>query len=169
MRNTFEVYFEKVREDAIIPKKATDKASCYDINAVVIEQPAPDEVICRTGLKMLPASSDVGIVLVPRSGITNSSWIQQNSPGQGDPDYVGEYLYKFRAIPIGARLVLPQSIDGNEYPRIEFIYADFPYVSGDRIGQIYLREVFEIDFIEKKMPETGRGEGGFNSTGKKPL
>lgn len=48
------------------------------------------------------------------------------------------------------------------YPVID----EFPFKEGDRVGQIYLEEIIDIEFNEvEKLEETERSEGGFGSTG----
>ena len=78
----------------------------------------------------------------------------QNSPGLGDPDYTGEYAFRFRAIP---------ALTGYNH---FFTYPEIPFNVGDRIGQMYLEEIIPIEFEEVgDLPKTVRGDGGFGSTG----
>lgn len=150
---TMEVKIKKLHKDAVIPQRATKLSGCWDVVTTEIIQESNDFVICKLGFALeLPQNME--LVLVPRSGFTKTKWILQNSPGQGDPDYTGEYQYRFRAIPVG--------LDYFDY----FIYPEFPYKVGDRIGQIYLREIIPIKFEEvEELSQTERGEGGFGSTG----
>lgn len=146
------VKFKRLHPDASIPEKATKLAGCWDVKATEIIQESNDFVICKLGFALgLPENME--LVLVPRSGFTKTKWILQNSPGQGDPDYLGEYQFRFRA--------LPTSIVGHFLS-----YNEFPYKVGDRVGQAYLREIIPIEFKEvEELSPTERGDKGFGSTG----
>lgn len=81
----------------------------------------------------------------PRSGLAHKFGITiLNSPGTIDSDYRGEI--KILLINLGKE----------------------PYTirKGDRIAQMVFKRVIKADWIEvEKLPQTGRGEGGFGSTG----
>lgn len=160
---------KKLRDNATIPEQATKFAAGWDVTAAKVEQVEDDLVICYLGFG-LDIPEGYKLVLVPRSSLTKTKWILQNSPGQGDSDYKGEYQYRFRALPISygkrydslytAALV---GYDSNEC----LYYPEFPYKEGDRIGQVFLEKVLHIEFEEvEELTETDRGEGGFGSTGK---
>ena len=80
-----------------------------------------------------------------------------NGIGVVDSDYRGEW--EFRFVPVTyIRNIALQKVPDQE---------DFPYKAGDRVGQIFLEKVIEMDFIEvEELTSTTRGEGGFGSTGK---
>lgn len=153
-----QVKFQKRHELAQLPKRATELAGGWDVIATEIIQESPDFVICKLGFSLQPPPN-YKITLVPRSSLTKTKWIVQNSPGLGDADYLGEYQFRFRCIPsIDYSFVNPDFLD-------LFMYEDFPYKVGDRIGQIYVEEVIPIEFkIVKELELTKRGEGGFGST-----
>ena len=138
------VKIRKIFEDSKIPVRATNESACWDIFAHrIIED--NDTIIVYTGVAITPP---VGykIVLVPRSSIVNTNLIQQNSPGQGDRDYTGEYKFVFRKLH-GSNVNYGRSI----------------YNVGDRIGQIYIEGVIEIEFKEvDNLEDTERGSGGFS-------
>ncbi len=149
---------ELVHPNAKIPIKATPTAACWDVFAADIKREADDFYIVDLGFKLQPPPG-YKVILVPRSSITKTYLIQQNSPGQGDEDYRGEYKYVFR--------MLPLRVNNNVSYSCKFVYNDFPYKVGDRIGQIFLEKVIPIQFIQvDTLSETERGEGGFGSTGK---
>ena len=152
------VYFKKINENAIVPKRASELAGGWDITATEIDKVGDDLVICKIGLCFsLPEAHK--LTLVPRSSLTKTNWVLQNSPALGDEDYRGEYQLRFRCIPNGIRL--------NEYNQPILTYEDFPFNVGDRIGQIYLETVIPIEFKESdKLSETERGNGGFGHSGK---
>lgn len=146
------VKIKKLHPNAVIPKRASELAGGWDVVATEIIQESDDFVICKLGFSLQP-SPNCKITLVPRSSLTKTKWIVQNSPGLGDEDYRGEYQFRFRAIP--EINVLKHS----------FWYPEFPYKVGDRIGQLYIEEVIPIEWEEvEELSTTERGEGGFGST-----
>lgn len=142
---------ELVHPNAKIPIKASEKAACWDVFAADIIKQSDNFYIVDLGFKLQPPPG-YKIVLVPRSSITKTYLIQQNSPGQGDEDYTGTYQYRFRCLPETAF-----------HPHLT--YLKFPYEIGDRIGQIYLEKVIDFEFEEGIVENTERGAGGFGSTG----
>lgn len=160
-----QVKIKKLHPDAVIPKQASELAGGWDVVATEIIEESDDFVICKLGFALQPPTN-YKITLVPRSSLTKTNWILQNSPGLGDPDYLGEYQYRFRCIPINTDLeywddhgFITNINDGLKY-------QEFPYKVGDRIGQIYLEEIIPIEFIEvDELSNTDRGTGGFGSTG----
>ena len=148
------VKFKKLHPNAVIPKQATELAGGWDVVATEIIQESPDFVICKLGFSLQPPPN-YKITLVPRSSFTKTKWILQNSPGIGDADYLGEYQYRLRALPIR-----------NNVLGTGFMYPDFPFKVGDRIGQIYLEKVIPIEFEEvEELSDTERGSRGFGSSG----
>jgi len=160
-----QVKFQKRHELAQIPKRATELAGGWDVVATEIIQESINSVVCKFGFSLQPPSN-YKITLVPRSNITKTKWVMQNSPGLGDADYMGEYQIRFGCVPSG--------FSDYEYKNNLFTgrrnilkYEEFPYKVGDRIGQMYLEEVVPIEFIEvDELSSTERGEGGFGSTNK---
>lgn len=154
------VKIKKLRDNATIPKQATKFAAGWDVTAAKVEQVEDDLVICYLGFG-LDIPEGYKLVLVPRSSLTKTKWILQNSPGQGDSDYKGEYQYRFRALPIKTN----ESRNPFEVS-FSISYPEFPYKEGDRIGQVFLEKVLPIEFEEvEELTQTERGEGGFGSTG----
>lgn len=167
-----DVKIKRNHKDAVIPKQASELAGGWDVVATEIIQEADDFVICKLGFSLQPPPN-YKITLVPRSSLTKTKWILQNSPGLGDADFVGEYQYRFRCIPDGVEidyLVIEElggSFIGTSDQSIKLYYQQFPFKVGDRIGQIYLEEVIPITFIEvDKLSSTERGSGGYGSTNK---
>ena len=148
------VKFKKLHPNAVIPKQATELAGGWDVTCTEIVQESPDFIICKLGFALQPP---VGyrVILVPRSSFTKTKWIMQNAPGCADADYLGEYQYRLRALPIK-----------NNILGTAFEYPEVPFKVGDRIGQIFLEEVIPIEFKEvDSLTQTNRGEGGYGSTG----
>ena len=152
-----DIKIKKLHPDAVIPKQASELAGGWDVTCTELIQEADDFVICKLGFALQPPPN-YKITLVPRSSITKTHWLLQNSPGLGDPDYLGEYQYRFRCIPTSS-----SKFNGD----LELYYNEFPYKIGDRIGQLYLEEIIPINFVEvKELSSTERGENGFGSSGK---
>jgi len=150
------VKIKKLHENAVIPKKATELAAGHDVTVTEIIQEADDFVICKLGFALTPPPG-YKVVLVPRSSLTKTKWILQNSPGQGDEDYRGEYQFRFRAIPIGVN---------TKMSGYTLQYSDFPYELGDRIGQMFIEKVIDFEFQEVgELSATERNTGGYGSTG----
>lgn len=88
--------------------------------------------------------------LFPRSSNTKKDLILGNSVGVIDSGYRGEVVFKFREL-------LPSERD------IEFGARE--YEIGDRIGQIVIMPVPQIEFnLVDELSTTDRGVGGFGST-----
>ena len=146
---------KKLHPNAVIPKQTTELAGGWDVTCTEIVQESPDFIICKLGFALQPPAG-YRVILVPRSSFTKTKWVMQNSPGTGDADYLGEYQYRLRALPIR-----------NNVLGTAFEYPEVPFKVGDRIGQIYLEEVIPIEFEEVgELTETERGTNGFGSTGK---
>lgn len=145
----------QIRHDnAVIPKRASDFAGGWDVTVTEIIKESPDFVICNLGFSLQPPNN-YKVTLVPRSSLTKTHWVLQNSPCLGDPDFMGEYSLRFRCIPFHTNV------------RGDFMYSKFPYKVGDRIGQLYLEEIIPIEFEEVKyLDSTNRKEGSFGSTNK---
>lgn len=134
--------------DLPLPDRATEHAAGYDVRsaeeALTLE---PGEIrLVSTGLVMeLPEGIECQVR--PRSGLALKHGVTlPNSPGTIDPDYRRELR------------VIMQNL-GPEAVTLE---------RGERIAQLVFAR-FEAPKIEvsDELSETGRGEGGFGSTGKK--
>jgi dUTP pyrophosphatase len=148
------VKIKKFRDNAQVPQKMTEGAACFDVFASEIEWFSKEGfTICKLGVGMTPPKG-YKIVFVPRSSITKYNWVLQNSPFQGDEDFIGEYQLRFRCLP------------RYNADRDRFQYEDFPYKVGDRIGQMFIEQVIDFEFEEvDELTVTERGEGGFGSSG----
>ena len=148
--------FKKLNENAVLPERGSDFAGGWDVVVTEIEKIGKDFAICKLGFALsLPMGHK--LTLVPRSSLTKTHWVQQNSPGLGDEDYRGEYQFRFRCMPTGIKIDLYENT---------LTYDEFPFEVGDRIGQIYLETVIPIEFNEVDiLSESNRNIGGFGSTG----
>ena len=133
--------------DLPLPGPASPGSAGVDLRAAV-----EDEVVIRPGERRLVPT---GLVLEippgwegqvrPRSGLALRHGIGiLNSPGTIDSDYRGE---------VGVILV-------------NLGEAPFPVKRGDRIAQLVIGRVESVEWVESEsLDGTGRGEGGFGSTG----
>ena len=144
------IKIKKLYLDTVLPKKGSNYACCYDVVANQIDFIDDNKVIVKLGFSTDIPNNYKGVI-VPRSSFTHKGWVMQNSPGQIDSDYRGEWMIKFEAL-----------LDewGETYPT-------FPYKKGDRVAQIFFEKVESIYWEEvKELNTTVRNNGGFGSTGK---
>lgn len=152
------VKYQKLRENAVLPKAATELSGGLDLTAAHIEYGEGanyDEVIVYLGLAMQPPPGYM-IRFSPRSSFTKHRWILQNSPTLGDADFTGEYRLRFRGL-----LELDKTPDGEYVNGME----PFPYKVGDRVAQMWLEEIIPIEFEEGELENLTDRVGGFGSTG----
>lgn len=136
---------KKLSEDAVLPIRGSDGAAGYDLcaNETVGIMPHTVKKI-RTGLSIVPPAGYF-CALFPRSGLATKQGLRlANCVGVCDEDYRGEYI-------------VAMYNDSDELRTIG---------KGDRIAQMILlpylsEEVVEVDELD----DTGRGAGGFGSTG----
>ena len=135
-------------KDIPIPCFMSEHAAGADIVAAV-KKPVSLEpgkvMLIPTGLQIaVPVGYEAQIR--PRSGLALKHSIGiLNSPGTIDADYRGE---------IGIIMIN---------------LGNTPFVinRGDRIAQMIINEISQVEFIVKNdLPETGRNDGGFGHTGK---
>lgn len=149
------VEFKKFNENAVIPTAATGGSGGWDVTVTEIEKVDDDFVICKLGFG-LKIPFGYKVMIVPRSSLTKYAWVIPNSPGLIDSDYRDEIQVRFRAIPNSAQKMFGTQIS----------YPGFPYKVGDRIAQMYLQEVIQMDFLEVEELDKTTRDGGFGSTGK---
>lgn len=140
------------REDETVKLPIYAKAgdACMDVYVHSIEYKDDGRVVYHTGLHFaLP--KDYEMEIRPRSSMTKTCAIMQNTPGVLDQDYRGELLIVHRD--------LCEPKEPYEY-----------YKVGDRCAQIIVRRRERIIWNEVKTKEdlgiTERGDGGFGSTNK---
>lgn len=143
------IKFVKLRENAVIPRRATPGSAGMDLHACV-DTPVTIEpqklVMVPTGLSMALPHSGYGAFLFARSGLGVKHGIcLSNGVGVVDSDYRGE-------ICVGLCNV-----------------SDTPYTiePGERIAQLVVLPVAMLaSELVETLDETQRGTGGFGSTGK---
>lgn len=132
--------------DLELPSRATPHAAGYDVRSaeddVVL---APGEIrLVATGLVMeLPEGVECQVR--PRSGLALKHGVTlPNSPGTIDPDYRGELK------------IIMQNL-GPDPVTLK---------RGERVAQLVFSRFEAVDVLESAdLSETGRGSGGFGSTG----
>ena len=143
------VKIKRVRENAVIPKRATDGSAGADLCAC-IDQPLTinpgDLAKIPTGIAIALPSAELGAFLFARSGLGVKHGIcLSNGVGVVDSDYRGE-------ISVGLCNV------GSEPYTVE---------PGERIAQMVIMPVSLLPLCEAdSLDETERGAGGFGSTGR---
>lgn len=133
--------------DDLAPAKAHHDDAAYDLRSRIDTVIQPGKVaLVPTGLFIeLPVGYEAQVR--PRSGLALKHYIAVlNSPGTIDAGYRGE--------------VASILFNAGETP--------FEIRRGDRISQMVIAELADVS-LEKveALSETGRGEGGFGSTGRK--
>ncbi len=132
--------------DLPLPERATEHAAGYDVRSAEDEVVlAPGEIrLVSTGLVMeLPEGMECQVR--PRSGLALKHGVTlPNSPGTIDPDYRGE-------------LWIIMQNTGPEPVTLR---------RGERVAQLVFAR-FEAPLVEEavELSDTGRGQGGFGSTG----
>jgi len=141
-----EIKIKRLRENAILPKKAYEHDAAFDLHAAedVMLKPGERKPV-KTGLAVeMPQNYHAEIR--PRSGLAAKHGVTIiNTPGTVDSGYRGELM-----------VILINH--GNE----EFLVR-----TGERIAQILFSKVDPITFTEvDELADTERGEKGFGSSGK---
>ncbi len=142
------VRVKKLRPEAVMPSCGSQYAAGYDLRACtgrgsVTIMPHTTEMI-GTGLSIEIPEGYFGAIFA-RSGLASKQGLRPaNCVGVCDSDYRGEYI-------------TPLYNDSNEPRTIN---------DGDRIAQLVIMPYLSVSFQESdELDETGRGAGGFGSTG----
>lgn len=143
------VRFKKLNPNAVMPSYGTEFAAGADLYACIDEPlqiEAGETVFVKTGLAMEIPEGLVGLVYA-RSGLACKSGLAPaNKVGVIDSDYRGEIMVALHN-------------HSKEEKMVE---------SGERIAQMVLAPYVYGEYEEvDELDETGRGSGGFGSTGKK--
>lgn len=140
---------KKVRENAVIPKRATNGSAGLDLSACIVEKADihPGEILkIPTGIAIQICDNNYAAMVFARSGLGINHGISlANGVGVVDSDYRGE-------ICVGL---------------INLSKETFTIEPGQRIAQMILMPVSVCKVIEvEDLSETDRGINGFGSTGK---
>lgn len=148
--NVFDVNIVKVRENAIVPVRATSGSAGYDLHACIekdltIKKGELVRVPCGVAIEL--PSSEYAAFVFARSGLGMKYGISlSNGVGVIDSDYRGEI-----------QVVLCRTSDGEPYT----------IKNGDRIAQMIVMRVNAVNFnLVENLGKSERGSGGFGSTGR---
>lgn len=137
-----------LRPEAILPTYATELAAGADLYAAISEPitVSPGETrLIPHGISLEIPAGYAGFIYA-RSGLSvKQDLAPANKVGVIDADYRGE-------------LMTPLRNHGNTVRTVE---------PGERIAQLVIAPIARAEFsVTGELSETGRGEGGFGSTGK---
>lgn len=149
MKLNWKAVSPKIGTEIPAPYYASKGAAAMDLHACLEEAvviPAGKRVMIPTGIAIALPSADYVALIFARSGLGIKHGIAPaNCVGVIDSDYRGE-------IKVG----LQNHGD-----------ADFTIRPGDRIAQMAILPVFQVEMEQAEdLDETDRGAGGFGSTGK---
>ncbi|MEE0858665.1 MAG: dUTP diphosphatase [Acutalibacteraceae bacterium] len=144
-----ELKIKKIRENAIIPTRATEGSAGMDLYACITESvtiKSGERVTIPTGIAVALPSSDYGVFVFARSGLGIKYGISlSNGVGVIDSDYRGE-------ICVGLQNSSNKSYTVNP---------------NDRIAQMVVMPVcIPTVTVTDSLDITERNSGGFGSTGK---
>lgn len=140
------VLITRLDPDLPLPRYAKPGDAGADIVSRIDVMLAPGErALVPTGIAIALPAGYVALVH-PRSGLAIKHGVTMvNSPGTVDAAYRGEL-----------QIIL---INHDRHEVISF-------KRGDRIAQLVIQRVEQAEFIEvRELPGSGRGQGGFGSTG----
>lgn len=140
------IKFTKLVKSAVAPKQGTAGAAGFDLTATSRFYSGKHGTWeYGTGIAVEIPPGYAGLVM-PRSSIFKTGLVLSNGVGLIDSDYRGEVKAKFHII---------------DDQRMK------PYEVGDRIAQLVIVPIPEVEYVEvDKLTETERGTGGYGSTGK---
>jgi dUTP pyrophosphatase len=153
------VEIKAFREDAVIPKKATESAAGYDLCAWLMESYDEQTLVAPHSTLIVPTGLNVNIPngyeiqIRPRSGLAAKFGVTVlNTPGTIDSDYCGD------GEDFELKVIL---INHNKIP--------FTIKHGDRIAQMVVAKLADHELVEVEefgsTDKTSR-KGGLGSTGK---
>jgi dUTP pyrophosphatase len=140
------IKFQRLRENAIVPTKATVGSAAFDLycdSEIFVDHSTV--FMATTGIAIEMPSHYCGLV-IPRSGLAKNYGITVvNSPGLIDPDYRGEIMVLLTRVGMFGQLKFPK---------------------GTRIAQLLITPCLNVDVeVGEITSSTKRGTGGFGSTG----
>jgi dUTP pyrophosphatase len=138
--------FKRLRPEGSLPSAQHQADAGLDLRAAIDATVKPGErVMVPTGVAVAIPDGHAGLVL-PRSGLATSRGLTlSNSPGLIDAGYRGEVICSV------------VNLDRDQAVEIR---------AGDRIAQLIVIAIPSVAAVwAEDLPESGRGEGGFGSTG----
>jgi dUTP pyrophosphatase len=139
------VSLKQTNPEAKLPTKGSAGASGFDVHALHDFEVSGKPVLHKIGFQLADITPGFELQVRPRSGNALKLAVTvSNTPGTIDNDYRGD---------IG---ILLHTTDG----------SSVLFKKGDRIAQLVTAEVIETEYLcVSEVLSTGRGEGGFGSTG----
>ena len=143
-----QVFVKKLRDGAVLPKRASEAAAGADLHALLdadlTVQPG-ETVLVPTGLSLEIPDGYVGLIFARSSVASKRGLAPANKVGVIDSDYRGEVL-----VALFNQSEKPQTIAPLE-----------------RIAQLVIVPYLAAQFEEREtLSDTARGSGGFGSTGR---
>lgn len=140
---------KKLRENAIIPKRATAGSAGMDLYACIDEAVTVEPHACvkiPTGIAIALPCAELGAFIFARSGLAVKHGLAPaNCVGVVDSDYRGEVI-------VGL---------------VNQFNAPYTIEPGERVAQLVIMPVCLPEIEEcDELDDTERGEGGFGSSGK---
>lgn len=187
---------KKLNEEAIMPKLAHEDDAGYDIAVIdngnlELEEIKYDPVYAnmlaasgggkqgdkiyrvkyiqyKTGLSMMPPEG-YHLEFVARSSVSKYDVILANCLAIGDEGYRGEYMLRFRILPVDIKVFMGENLEAAKENAIKYIKMNGIklFSKGDKAAQMLIRKTIRLELEETGALEvTARNEGGFGSTGK---
>lgn len=149
------VRIKKLSETAVVPKKAHHTDAGFDLVATRRWFDEFGNICYGTDLAFEIPRGFVGYIF-PRSSNSKNQLILSNCVGVIDAGYRGEVTFKFKP---------SLALGGGQYVITRMRYDI--YKTGDRIGQLIIMPIPDIEFEEAdELSETDRGTGGYGSSGR---
>lgn len=184
------IKMKRLVENAVLPKKAHKTDAGFDMVATNVVYDPDGCATYGTGIAMEIPEGYVGLIF-PRSSICRKDLTLANCVGVIDSGYRGEVSFKFKpTLMFSDRDVVGTSVHDRQGTfqtdiATQFVTAagrheDMPdvpdgcspispavYEVGDRIGQLIIIKLPDVDIVESAdLANSDRGIGGYGSTGK---
>lgn len=154
-----QINIKRLHKDAVIPSYAKHGDAGMDLTATSKEYDENGNVVYGTGLAFEIPFGHVGYVF-PRSSNSKKDLLLSNSVGVIDSGYRGEVVFKFKP---SAYYTMNDDVGFFTSLPLDFLEN---YEIGDRIGQIIIMPIPQIEFNEvDTLEDSERGQGGFGSSG----
>ena len=151
----------KETESGIIPEDACLDVFCHH---VVLDRETHNFVV-HTGIAVEYTRNKV-FIGVPRSSLTKTNFVMQNSPGIIDIGYRGEILFKFKPINKTYKDYINYVEKGTADDFIISVLC--PFFKGDAIGQFTIIDNYNVEIEEvTELSDSIRGTGGYGSSDEK--
>lgn len=155
--------FKKLSDAAVTPTYAKPGDAGADLTATSIDFSRDGQVVYGTGIAVEIPELYVGLVF-PRSSIRNKDLRLTNCVGVIDSGYRGEIMATFELSDGVIRT------DEVAHAHVEKLGSSGEYWNiyniGDRIAQLVIVPIWQVDFTEvKELSDSERGTGGHGSTG----